>query len=232
MKCAQQKNSVDCGVYMVTFAKKFVQKSSKFSLVGPINQQKVDDGFSCFGLNEVDPKPIRNQISQIIDKLAKMNNTDLFATEIESDGSDVEVVRESIQKKEKLLGYKTEKKLQEKKECQKKEFQERKNEVGTFEVKRQLTILKAKEMLKKHFDKQETSPSSSPTSHTTHSSTSSTDYNSSKQLMYSSTGIDKSSKLQSLLKSNQKRKSMAISDIKRVKGIDKAKTGYSIKNTL
>lgn len=206
-------------------------------MIGPLNQQKVDDCFKSFGLNEVDPKPIRKQISLIIDELTKKHNTDLFKTEIESDESDIEVVKESIQKKGKLLGSKTEKKtIQEKKEFQKKEYQEkkefhdRKNEVGKDETKRQMTIRKAREMIKNHFEKHEPS-SSSPTIHTTQSS-SSGDYDSSKLTMYLSAGIDKNYKLQSLLKSNQKRKSMAISDIKRVNGIDRAKNGYSVKNSL
>ena len=99
ISCAHQTNSVDCGIYMITFAKRFLKKLHKLSLRGNCNdQQKVNSCFQMFDLEKVNANHVRKQIIGSIDKQSQSFTQSTMSMENESDSSDLEIVQEEVEK--------------------------------------------------------------------------------------------------------------------------------------
>lgn len=97
--CAHQTNSVDCGIYMITFAKRFLKKLHELSLRGACNdQQKVNTSFKMFDLEKVNANHVRKQIIGSIDKLSQSFTQSTMSIENESDSSDLEIIQEEEEK--------------------------------------------------------------------------------------------------------------------------------------
>lgn len=208
VRCAQQLNGVDCGVYTIAFAKKIIQKACVVQLVGDLsNQENVDKSFRVFDLEYVNSRPIRVQIRKAIDELTKeyqkSGNVD------ESDGSDLEVVKEYI--KGKKTGEKKEKKRSERstgEEEEKRRKSKKKKQVKTTDEENSVR------------DDPFTKPKEAPDLIATQIER---DYQTSLDYLLNSIEMSDDSKLRPLMKETQQRKSMIITDIKRINGIDKRK---------